>query len=96
MKLTISLEMAERGPTFGTGTSVVAGTDDFSKRDDSPQRDMSYRTSANFVTQVAATFLRFPQTCARRRADLRDGIRIYDHAVAARLIPAGAAIYRKT
>jgi hypothetical protein len=90
MKLTIRLEMDECGPKSGTETSVVADTDDFS------QRDVPCRISANFVTQVAATFLRFPQTCARRRADLRDGIRIYDHAVAPKLGPAGAAVHRKT
>jgi hypothetical protein len=90
MKLTIRLEMDECGPQSGTATSVVAGTSDFS------QRHASCRISANFVTQVAATFLRFPQTCARRRADLRDGIRTHDHAVALKLMPAGTAVYRKT
>jgi hypothetical protein len=89
MKLTIRLEMDECGPKLGTDTSVVADTD-FSPR------DVPCRISANFVTQVAATFFRFPQTCARRRADLRDGIRIYDHAMAPKLGPAGAAVHRKT
>lgn len=89
MRLTIRLEMDECEPKLGAETSVVADTD-FS------QRDVPCRISANFVTQVAATFLRFPQTCARRRADLRDGIRIYDHAVAPKLVPAGAAVHRKT
>jgi hypothetical protein len=90
MKLTIRLEMDECGPKSGTVTSAVTGTGDF------PQGHASCRISANFVTQVAATFLRFPQTCARRRADLRDGIRTYDHAVALKLMPAGTAVYRKT
>jgi hypothetical protein len=90
MKLTIRLEIDERAPQSGTGTSVISSTGDF------PQRDMSCRISANFVTQVAATFFRFPQTCARRRTELRDGIRIYDHAVASKLVPAGTAVCRKT
>jgi hypothetical protein len=90
MKITIRLEMNERGPQSGTGTSVISRSGDF------PQRDMSCRISANFVAQVAATFFRFPQTCARRRNDLPDVIRIYDHAVAPKLVPAGTTIRCKT
>jgi hypothetical protein len=95
MKLTIRLEMDEHGPQSGTGTSVVTGMDDFPQRD-FPQRNMPCRSSANFVAQVAATFFRFPQTCARRRTDLRDAIRIYDSAVAPKLAPAGTTIRCKT
>jgi hypothetical protein len=36
------------------------------------------RPSANFVTQVAATFLRLPQTRARRQREPEDVIKAYD------------------
>jgi hypothetical protein len=90
MRLTLRLEMDECGPQSGAEASVVIATDNFQ------QRGLPCRISANFVTQVAATFLGLPQTCARRRADLRVGTRIYDEAVAPKLNPAGAAVYRKT
>jgi hypothetical protein len=90
MKLTIRLEMDERGPQSAKGTSVVTGMDDFL------QRDRPCRVSANFVAQVAATFFRFPQTCARRRIDLRDVIRIYDNAVTPKLVKTGTMVCRKT
>jgi hypothetical protein len=82
--------MDERGLRPGRGTSVIAGPGDFQ------QREMPCRVSANFVAQVAATYFRFPQTCARRRTDLCEVIRIYDNAVAPKLEPVGTTIYRKT
>jgi hypothetical protein len=90
MKLTIRLEMDECRPQSGAGSSVTPGPGDI------PQRDTPCFVSANFVTQVAATFFQFPQTCARRRIDLRDVIRVYDTAVAPKLVPVGTTIRRKT
>lgn len=90
MKLTIRLEIDDSVPRSGTATPVIAGTDDF------PQRDRPGRISANFVAQLAATFLNCPQTRARRRIDLRDATKIYDDAAAARLVPASTAIRCKT
>jgi hypothetical protein len=89
MKLTIHLEIDERVPQSGTATSAVASASDFS------QRDLPCRISANFVAQLAAAFLRCPQTCTRRRIDFRDAIQIYDNAESARLMPTGTAIYCK-
>lgn len=90
MKLTIRLEIDDGGPQLGTAKSSIASANDF------PQRDMPRRMSANFVTQVAASFLHCPQTCARRRIDLRDAIQIYNNVSAAKLMPAGTAIRRET
>jgi hypothetical protein len=86
MKLTICLEIDDSVPQSGTATSVIAGADDFL------QRDMPCRISANFVAQLAATFLHCPQTRARRRIDLCDAIQIYDNTAATKPAPAGTAV----
>jgi hypothetical protein len=39
------------------------------------------RASSNFITQVVATFLRVPQTCARRQRDTGDVLKAYDEEV---------------
>jgi hypothetical protein len=91
MKLTICLEIDDNGLQSGTAASALTSAGD------SPQRDMSRRVSANFVTHLAATFLQCPQTCARRRMDLYDAIQIYNNVSVAKSVPVGnTAIRRKT
>jgi len=90
MKLTVCLEIDDGGPQSGTATPFIASASEFS------QHGMPRGMSANFVTHLAATFLRCPQTCARRQIDLRDAIHAYHNVSAAKLVPAGTAICVKT
>lgn len=90
MKLTIHLEIDDGIRQSGPSTPVPTRVNDF------PQRDIPCRISANFVTQVAATFLHCPQTSARRRIDLRDAIQTYNNAVNPTRAPSSTAIHCKT
>jgi hypothetical protein len=90
MKLSIAVEMDGNLPQSGMATFLV------STGDDPQQPDLPFRISANFVAQLAATFLQTPQTRPRQRIEWRDAIRIYDDAVAPRPMSPGTKICCKT
>jgi hypothetical protein len=86
MMLTVHIEIDERMPQSGTVASASARTDDLA------QRDVPCHIAANFVAQLAATFLHCPQTRARRRIDLRDAVQVYNNATTPARVAAGTAI----
>ena len=89
VKLLITIEINETALRSGTIPPIVSG-------DNAQQVNLPCRISANFVTQLVATFLPDPHTCLKRRTDLRDAIRSYHGAVTPKRWLPGIAICRKT
>jgi hypothetical protein len=89
VKLLFTIEINETALRSGIMLPIVSG-------DNAQQVNLPCRISANFVTQLVATFLPAPQTCLKRRTDLRDAIRSYHGAVTPKRLLPGITICRKT
>jgi hypothetical protein len=83
MKLSIVLETDPAAPQSGTATRFATDIDGIQ------QRDLRCDISANFVAQLAATFLRTPQT----RVESREAMRTYDEAAAPKPTAPGTMIF---
>jgi hypothetical protein len=90
VKLSIILELDNAAPKTGGAAFSFTGVGG------AQPHDFPCLISANYMAQLMATFLQTPQTREPRRVDARDAIRIYDYAVAPKLMSPGTTICRKT
>lgn len=90
MKLSIVLELDDATPQPGEATFS------FTDVGGAQQRDLPCPISANYMTQLLATFLQPLQTRQQLRVDARDAIRTYGDIAAPKLMSPGTTICRET